>query len=538
MNRLPSTPAPGKPLVRIPSSDAVVTAFYMIVIFVSCFTLYTWNNDFSIRYHPDEPSKVAQVLSPAQERNFNHPQLMLEATLWTMRVLNVPSEPGAALRTGRCVSAGLMSLAACAVAYAAYRAGGRGAMGVVAVSVGLCPQALAAAHYFKEDAALLAGVTCVVAASWLYATLPRRSGWRAFVPVALLGASVAVAASAKYVGALALVPALLVVLFSTPRRSVVSSIVAFFVSLIATVGVINHRAVTNFAEFRRGFLRELEHGITDKLAITMNKPNGFFISAAVEETMPHVLVLGGLGLVALVVRARRRRLRAWDVIIPVFFPALVLTALSWSIIPLNRYVLPVVVLLHVLAALGVIWWTDRIGDEPARSHRRGRILWLMTGVIGVIQLPYCLIYNAQFGRDTRDDLRAWVIDHVPVSDVIAADRRAGLVGVNGPPAVPADQRIGNVVHTSRFASELGDLDTLRDRGVRYVAVSSVVYARLFSPHVRGAVDDPDSAARLRAWYETLFRDGELVYQQRPLVPMNSVQASPEVRLYRIAPASE
>ena len=37
----------------------------------------TLHNDFPQNYHPDEPSKIAQLVNPEQERNFNHPLLML-----------------------------------------------------------------------------------------------------------------------------------------------------------------------------------------------------------------------------------------------------------------------------------------------------------------------------------------------------------------------------------------------------------------------------------------------------------------------------
>jgi len=60
---------------------------YCTLVWLGCFHVYRLHNTFPIGYHPDEISKLSQIIQDF--RNFNHPLLLLESTQklldWTGR---------------------------------------------------------------------------------------------------------------------------------------------------------------------------------------------------------------------------------------------------------------------------------------------------------------------------------------------------------------------------------------------------------------------------------------------------------------------
>src|SRR5690554_5218554 len=66
-----------------------------------CLVLYTRHNDFTFRYHPDELSKIRQIQSGGENRNLNHPLLLLEASQWVVQWLGTPNNDQAIVEVGR-----------------------------------------------------------------------------------------------------------------------------------------------------------------------------------------------------------------------------------------------------------------------------------------------------------------------------------------------------------------------------------------------------------------------------------------------------
>ncbi|MDB5292005.1 MAG: 4-amino-4-deoxy-L-arabinose transferase and related glycosyltransferase of family-like protein, partial [Phycisphaerales bacterium] len=132
-------------------------------IFAASFALYTRHNDFPAYYHDDEADKAAQITR--NDRNFNHPQLMLECAQIAAAATHTPPEIQPTVEIGRATSAALAALGVAAMALAGFRLYGFPGLIVTALAVGLCPALLVYAHYMKEDASLIAGVgLCVLAA--------------------------------------------------------------------------------------------------------------------------------------------------------------------------------------------------------------------------------------------------------------------------------------------------------------------------------------------------------------------------------------
>jgi hypothetical protein len=178
----------------------VVAPFALALLLASAsLWMFTRNNDFPLDYHPDEPGKVAQLMHPAQIRNFNHPLLMLEAANVVRIGLGVHNDERAIAIAGRWTSAALAAIAVFALAIAGYFCAGYQGLLMCGAMAALCPALDVYAHFFKEDTALLAGLAVALAGagrlvgtnhrsaqcarllSWALGVLPRSvanmSGW-------------------------------------------------------------------------------------------------------------------------------------------------------------------------------------------------------------------------------------------------------------------------------------------------------------------------------------------------------------------------
>jgi hypothetical protein len=189
-----------------PSLRAALAVVLSLFFGAGAFWLYTRHNDFPIHYQPDEPSKADQLLDPFQRRNFNHPLLLLESAELAVKKLEVPRRPRDIVITGRWVSAVMASVGVAALALAAYHAGGFAGLLIAGPVVGLCPQLLVHAHYFKEDTALLSGIMLAMLGARL--TVGAKRWWSQLLSCFVLGVGCAAAASGKYFGAVTVVPCL------------------------------------------------------------------------------------------------------------------------------------------------------------------------------------------------------------------------------------------------------------------------------------------------------------------------------------------
>jgi len=157
-----------------------------------------------------------------------------------------------------------------------------------------------------------------------------------------------------------------------------------------------------------------------------------------------------------------------------------------------------------------------------------------TAAVVAIQLPRCLDYARQFGNDSRDRLRLWVMRNAPADAVIVQD---GCVMLDEPfpPRTGITDRpqfllYGPAAYDNSPAASAGPLKDLRRMGVQYVAVSDFAYYRYFDPSVRPTADAVAVFESRRRWYEALFRDHELVWSSVPEHPTYSHFNNPELRL--------
>jgi hypothetical protein len=158
---------------------------WSLALFVATLFLDTRHNDFPYFYHPDEPTKVDQVMT--SEWNYHHPMLLLTVTKVAVDLFRVPMHEQAIVETGRWVSATFTGVAIIAFALLAFVWRGWTASLAVGLTLLLHHQLFELAHYMKEDPALLMGLALTFLVAYAYWSAP--SCWRAL----LLGVSVAFA---------------------------------------------------------------------------------------------------------------------------------------------------------------------------------------------------------------------------------------------------------------------------------------------------------------------------------------------------------
>jgi len=265
------------------------------------------------------------------------------------------------------------------------------------------------------------------------------------------------------------------------------------------------------SDFKRGFEYEANHVITSHFGLALNRPNTYYIvNLPIEAGWPFVILAAAAILMVCSTWPRRS---GWDVLAVLIGPGYLLV-LSLSKIPNTRYLLPVVIMLHVTAGLLALWIVQRV----ASSVGRAAIGIVFTAVFLVIGLPRCGSVVHQFGDDSRDRLRAWIIANVPPNSIVVGDFYTGMVvhthWMNG------DDTIGNniTVREKFAATRFGSLASLRQQGISYVAVADLAYDRYFVPQLHPTDDFKQEYDTDRKYYLDLFTNHKAVWQYDP--PMN------------------
>ena len=472
----------------------------------------TWNNGFPAAFHPDESSKVGQILRG--EYDFHHPLLMLRATQLLVDWDGAGDDPEHIVRTGRQVSAlAAAGAVLCLVLVAALLAGN-----VAALAAGLLLVSNHAlfelAHYFKEDTMLLFGIAAFLLALLLYQRAPTVGR------AVLLGSVLGLAVSAKYT-ALILVPAaVLVIPLLAAGATRIRQLAGCFLAAASVALLVNWPALSQLATFRDSFVRELQLAAGGHQGIGRSVPHGYYIWLAWTSTNAVVWTLIALYLGGLWLRRRAVGLAEWMIAAFPFGFALLLSFFSQVSF---RYYLPGTAVLLVLAALGAadlgrLRWAGRPLFAPVRS-------WQVTAAVVAlavaVQVPTLVAYHDGFVRDTRSRLADYLLEHVPPGTPLAEDNGVKLQAFDLP----------YPLQRSRFVADLGSLDELRAHGVRYVAVTRRRYGRLFLPNATANADA--DAARRRAFYQHLFAEGKLMFEA-PQGPVKYLE--PHLALYRLPDA--
>jgi dolichyl-phosphate-mannose--protein O-mannosyl transferase len=236
-----------------------------LVYGIAAFLLYTWNHTFPLGYHPDEESKVRQVL--AGEYNFHHPMLLLSGVRTALVLAGNPENPQVVVEWGRTISA---LYTAIAIGFLVLLAGGwLGPWVAIAAGAFLVTnhQLFELSHYFKEDPAVLLGISATFLAIFWFGEKP--TAWRA----TLLGVATGLAGSGKYVGFLVLPFVLMAIVLERQRLSLRASLPFWAGGLVTIVVLANIPVFLNPAGFAGGFERELGFAVEDPFHTASMEPS-------------------------------------------------------------------------------------------------------------------------------------------------------------------------------------------------------------------------------------------------------------------------
>ena len=414
------------------------------------------------------------------------------------------------------VSAIYMSVAVVALSLLAYAWSGWPAAISAGGALAFHHQLFELAHYFKEDSALLAGLSLtflMLLAVWY------RPTWRR---VALLGVACGLAVSGKYRGRG--LCARVAVLYYTPERRP-ARFGVFAAAAIVTFCVVNLPLL--LPRDLPGKLRaEVDFVVHGQRGMTRSVPHAQYWNIYVDNTAPVIWILLAFFLDA---RWRERRSITVPEWIIIAFPFVYALVLSFSPKSNDRYFLPATALFTLFAAIGTM-------DFSRLIERGTKRRWALAGagfalVLG--QLPSLIRYERAFAVDDTQALIEWLRTELPPTAVLAKDSRIALPD---PKRKKDASRLGVIpqkVIGARFAADVGTPEELRAKGVTHVIVSESDYGRFFLPGLRPQSGERADFERRKAFYEALLRDGELLFEKdRGTV----IYLHPGIRVYRVPAA--
>jgi hypothetical protein len=497
-----------------------------VLVFVATFFLYTRHTDFPLRYHPDEPGKVDQVLSDT--RNHNHPTLMLDLTQLAAHVLHVEQEPAHVARVGRGVSAFFAAGCVTFLAIAGYLEAGLLGMVLVGALVGTSPFLFTYAHYMKEDAGLMFGVGMFLLASRML-WVRWRHRWNEVATVLFLGAACAFAGSGKYIGAASVLVGWLI-LFCGNRwwwTDLALRPLAFATAAAVCAWGLNYRVIHEWADARDSVAASVRQPLENNFNSVVPIPNAYYLHVINEVTPLPVKVLAAAAVVLLVLTWRRRN--GWDVLVVVLL-GVVVALLSFSCtLAFPRYALPAVVQLHLMAALALAWTWEWLRTASPSPAVRTACAVVAAGAVAA-DVYACAGAYRQFSNDSRDRLMAWLNQNGKKGETAVADNYAGFASLSsyGDSAYPDTVQVDGAM----WAANLGELDDLKTQRCTYVIVCDLAYARFTDGYHVPNSGQEDRFDHHRAWYERLFKDLTPVWASIP-APNLYGYTNPEIRVYRI-----
>ncbi len=497
---------PGRPVACL----TVRSWFLAVIFFLAGVWLYNRHNDFPCFYHPDEPGKARQLITG--RFNFNHPLLLLQTTRVTSWIRRPSLTPQTVTETGRMVSAVFTAGAIACFSLLAAHLYGTPAAACVGALLLANSQLYELAHYMKEDTALAFGIAAFFLAltrCWLRPSVAR---------FAVLGAAAALAVSGKYIGAL-VVPLAFVPVFRLQeerRRNALVLSAAF----VAVLLVVNFPIFASLGSFSGSLGREVDFTLHGHKGLTRSVPHGVYTAVFCGATNPAIWILLGVYYVRLFTFRRRIHPAEWMLAL---FPIFYVLILSFSPKTNHRYFLPDTLIFCTLAAFGLFCFT--LGGS-ARLTRAVQAVGFLTAF--GISVAHLIPYDFAFGVDGRQQLLAFIRQNVPADATIAQDKRVDLPNRTDPSHVDSPYFLEQKILGHLFAADVGSIDDLRARGIRYVAVSEGDYGRFFLRTHKPTKSNQVDYDRQRKFYERLFREGELLWECKAgLLPI----LQPQIRLY-------
>jgi 4-amino-4-deoxy-L-arabinose transferase-like glycosyltransferase len=502
-----------------------LTCLAACTVFIFTLLLSVWHNDFPARYHPDEPDKVAQVLSG--ERNFHHPPLMLDAAVAVLRLVSGDqlATPENAVRVGRWLSAFYIA-AACAV-FTVIAGLYEGPLAALFAGCLLASNtdAVLAGHFFKEDPLFALGLSLtLLAGAYRWKNRPGR-----FSLVAL-GAAAGFAAATKYLGVLALIYAIALEVMLAhqtkpasrlPWRLLVIVLTAFAVVFLLCISSWWGR----FPAMWRALFEASQTAYLGNYAIGAQVPHLRFVGMFFIE--PPLALLGFVLYWWAWSRRKRSIFQYTDHWLLLCAPLILVLVFSFSTITAVRYFLPISLLVACVGGCGLAIGIKIVRDWAYRKWRfsPGATTCVAIAICAVAQLPALGSLEKGFASDDRRALRAYIATELPASAVIAADDLADLKA-----APPLPQR----VLAQNVVADLGNLAELRARGITHVVVCWYDSRRYVNPSKHPAAGLESEFFRRREFYLDLGNRARVLWHSDIVQPF---PLRPGLSLYELPPAA-
>lgn len=483
-----------------PRIDWGITALMLAVFFVGFFW-FTHGNGFPSFYHSEEEIRAGHVIKGSWD--LHRPLLSANTTKLLKTVLHVPDDLQAVVQLGRSVSAFFAVGSIICLGLVVYLLGSPVAAGLLSFLLLCQHQLYDLAHTMSENTSLLFGSSLTLLAIVL---LERKA---TVLRALLLGISVAIAISAKYIGALLFLPALIAVLRSGGREFRVNRVMEFTLGLFFAILVVNFDAVTELPLTALDVLQDLGSAFASTPDGVKNLLHGTYWLALWHNTTPAIWVMLVVALCVLWIR--RRNLKMSElllVLIPLIYFLLLLFAPSGDL----RF-LPVIGFTYAFAVAGVASMEELI--STAREEVRG---WLLPALFAVC-LAACFFeflrgypYYAAFNWDERLEMLAWMDGNLRPGSKVIADSSVLLPNL----LAGTKQKYRFDLLMDGFLKASDDqprFEQLMAAGADYVVVSESDYQSFFSGTVSPARANDQSLNAARHFYSELFKKGTLMWSR-------------------------
>lgn len=453
--------------------------------------------DFGGYVHADEPNKVHQITQ--DKYNFNHPLLMLHSVKLYAQAAGISGDYGRVILAGRWSSVVFSSLAIAFLVLVTGRLHGAVAGAAAGILVLCTPLFFELAHFFKEDPALIFGLSLSLLAMQFYGEKP------CLVRAAMLGAACGVSVSGKYAG-LVILPFAIYAVFAARRRADLLTMASF---AILTFALINLPMITSPEIWKSRVDLEVSRLKATGVPNPRQVPHADYFRVLAKYASPFLFIMAGIYLVGVWKRAFRLSPTEWTIfLLPIFY----LLALCFIPTKTERYMLPASVLFACVAAAGLC---------PLLTLKHGKIATVLLLAAALAwQAPRIYEEDSAFSSRRHEEVLNYLETQLPASARVLVDNYQTLE----PSRRPAP------VIKQRTLQPHETLETIRQDGFTHILVTAKRYP-IFSPESRRASGlTPDQDTNMRSLYDGIFQCGKLV---RGWEKGKSKMLEPEFRLYEL-----
>jgi hypothetical protein len=495
------------------SHGLALLALAAALLFAATLLLDTRQNGFPFFYHPDEPDKVNQLITG--KWNFHHPLLMLGTAEKVKRALHAPDKEQALVILGRWVSAAFAAGGVVCFALLAWRVRGWSAFWIVGLLLLTQHQVYELAHYFKEDTSFLFAISLALLTLHFH---HRKPGWATAL---IVGGACGLCLSAKYLGAVMIIPAAVIMVAAQRGKRIGGWQWALFAGgFIAVAAAVNFPVFTHMDVFTHSFGRETELVANGEAGYTGGQVAIFdYLRMMVINTTPAVWVLV---IAELIFLWKRRDAFDWTMAI---FPFAFILMLSCSTKTNDRYFLPITAAFHYLAGLGAV-------DLPEILSGKWKAFlqpWVAAAVALAVNLGFLAPYLIAFAHDDRTEMLQWIRANVPPTAEIAGEDRADLPNPKRNERLAVQPLLPQRVIEARYAADLGPTpQAVAAKGISYIVISESDYGIFFRK--AAATHLSPEFQRKRQFYDVLFRDYQPLWERDR---GTGIYLHPGLRIYRL-----